>query len=40
MLQMRILRRVMILEGLIEIQNGENPNFIEQKLMAFVGGEH
>jgi chemotaxis protein MotA len=33
-----ILRRVMILEGLIAIQNGENPHFIEQKLMAFVGG--
>lgn len=35
-----ILRRVMILEGLIAIQNGENPHFIEQKLMAFVGGGH
>jgi len=35
-----ILRRVMILEGLIAIQNGENPHFIEQKLRAFVGGEH
>jgi chemotaxis protein MotA len=35
-----MLRRVMILEGLIAIQNGENPHFIEQKLMAFVGGEH
>jgi chemotaxis protein MotA len=35
-----ILRRVMILEGLIAIQNGENPHFIEQKLKAFVGGEH
>jgi chemotaxis protein MotA len=33
-----ILRRIMILEGLIAIQNGENPHFIEQKLMAFVGG--
>lgn len=32
-----ILRRIMILEGLIAIQNGENPHFIEQKLMAFVG---
>jgi chemotaxis protein MotA len=32
-----ILRRVMILEGLIAIQNGENPHFIEQKLKAFVG---
>jgi len=35
-----VLRRVMILEGLIAIQNGENPHFIEQKLKAFVGGEH
>lgn len=33
-----VLRRVMILEGLIAIQNGENPHFIEQKLMAYVGG--
>ncbi|HIJ94986.1 MAG TPA: flagellar motor protein [Desulfuromonadales bacterium] len=33
-----ILRRVMILEGLIAIQNGENPHFIEQKLKAFLGG--
>ena len=33
-----MLRRIMILEGLIAIQNGENPHFIEQKLMAFVGG--
>jgi len=33
-----ILRRVMILEGLIAIQNGENPHFIEQKLKAYVGG--
>jgi chemotaxis protein MotA len=35
-----ILRRVMILEGLIAIQNGENPHFIEQKLKAYVGGDH
>ena len=33
-----MLRRIMILEGLIAIQNGENPHFIEQKLMAYVGG--
>lgn len=33
-----VLRRIMILEGLIAIQNGENPHFIEQKLMAFIGG--
>lgn len=35
-----VLRRVMILEGLIAIQNGENPHFIEQKLKAFAGAEH
>lgn len=33
-----MLRRIMILEGLIAIQNGENPHFIEQKLKAYVGG--
>jgi chemotaxis protein MotA len=33
-----VLRRVMILEGLIAIQNGENPHFIEQKLKAYTGG--
>lgn len=35
-----MLRRIMILEGLIAIQNGENPHFIEQKLNAFIGGGH
>lgn len=35
-----ILRRVMIVEGLIAIQNGENPHFIEQKLKSFAGAEH
>ena len=35
-----VLRRVMIVEGLIAIQNGENPHFIEQKLKAFAGAEH
>lgn len=33
-----VVRRVMIVEGLIAIQNGENPHFIEQKLKAFTGG--
>ncbi len=33
-----IVRRVMIVEGLIAIQNGENPHFIEQKLKAYAGG--
>lgn len=32
-----VVRRVMIVEGLIAIQNGENPHFIEQKLNAFAG---
>lgn len=32
-----VIRRVMIVEGLIAIQNGENPHFIEQKLNAFAG---
>ncbi len=31
-----LLRRNMIVEGLIAIQNGENPHFIEQKLRAFI----
>lgn len=31
-----LIRRNMIIEGLIAIQNGENPHFIEQKLKAFV----
>jgi len=31
-----LLRRQMIIEGLISIQNGENPHFIEQKLRAFI----
>ncbi len=35
-----VLRRVMIVEGLIAIQNGENPHFIEQKLKAFAGEDH
>ena len=31
-----LLRRQMVVEGLIAIQNGENPHFIEQKLRAFI----
>jgi chemotaxis protein MotA len=26
----------MVIEGLIAIQNGENPHFIEQKLRAYL----
>jgi chemotaxis protein MotA len=39
-----LLQKEMIIEGLIAIQNGENPHYIEQKLRAFIheggGGEH
>ena len=31
-----LLRRHMVVEGLISIQNGENPHFIEQKLKSFI----
>jgi chemotaxis protein MotA len=33
-----LLRRQMVVEGLIAIQNGENPHFIEQKLKSFIAG--
>lgn len=31
-----LLQKEMVIEGLIAIQNGENPHFIEQKLKSFV----
>jgi chemotaxis protein MotA len=31
-----ILQKEMVIEGLIAIQNGENPHFIEQKLRAYL----
>ncbi len=31
-----IQKREMVIEGLISIQNGENPHFIEQKLRAYL----
>lgn len=31
-----ILQKEMVIEGLIAIQNGENPHFIEQKLRAYM----
>jgi len=34
-----MLQKQMILEGLIAIQNGENPHFIEQKLKSFLPDE-
>ncbi|BDV44418.1 flagellar motor protein [Geotalea uraniireducens] len=35
-LKTELLQKEMVIEGLIAIQNGENPHFIEQKLRAFV----
>ena len=35
-----ILRKQMVLEGVLSIQNGENPRIIEQKLKAFLSPEH
>ena len=31
-----VLQKEMVIEGLIAIQNGENPHFIEQKLRAYL----
>jgi chemotaxis protein MotA len=31
-----LLQKEMVIEGLISIQNGENPHFIEQRLRAFL----
>ena len=40
-LKEELLQKEMVIEGLIAIQNGENPHFIEQKLRAYLhdGGE-
>jgi len=40
-LKEELLQKEMLIEGLIAIQNGENPHFIEQKLRAYLhdGGE-
>lgn len=35
-LKEEIQQREMVIEGLISIQNGENPHFIEQKLRAYL----
>ncbi len=35
-LKEEILQKEMVIEGLIAIQNGENPHFIEQKLKSFI----
>lgn len=36
-LKEELQQKEMIIEGLIAIQNGENPHFIEQKLRSFLG---
>jgi chemotaxis protein MotA len=38
-LKEELLQKEMVIEGLIAIQNGENPHFIEQKLRAYLHGE-
>jgi len=35
-LKEELLQKQMVIEGLIAIQNGENPHFIEQKLRAYL----
>jgi len=35
-LKEELLQKEMVIEGLIAIQNGENPHFIEQKLRAYL----
>ena len=38
-LKEELLQKEMVIEGLIAIQNGENPHFIEQKLRAYLHGD-
>lgn len=38
-LKEELLQKEMVVEGLIAIQNGENPHFIEQRLRAFLHQE-
>ncbi|SNB47020.1 flagellar motor protein [Geobacter sp. DSM 9736] len=38
-LKAEIQQKEMVIEGLISIQNGENPHFIEQKLRAYMHDE-
>ncbi len=38
LVKQEIQQREMVIEGLISIQNGENPHLIEQKLRAFMQG--
>lgn len=38
-LKEELLQKEMIIEGLIAIQNGENPHFIEQRLRAYIHGK-
>lgn len=34
-----MVRKEMIIAGIVAIQNGENPRFIEERLNAYLGGE-
>ena len=34
-----VLRKEMIIAGIVSIQNGENPRFIEERLKSYLGGE-
>lgn len=34
-----VLRKEMVIAGIVAIQNGENPRFIEERLLSFLGGE-
>jgi chemotaxis protein MotA len=34
-----VLRKEMVIAGIVAIQNGENPRFIEERLKSYLGGE-
>ena len=34
-----VLRKEMIIAGIVSIQNGENPRFIEERLKSYLGGQ-
>ena len=33
------MRKEIIIAGIVAIQNGENPRFIEERLKSYLGGE-
>jgi chemotaxis protein MotA len=43
-LKMRVAQQVheknMIMQGIVALQNGENPHFLSQRLRAFIAGAH